>query len=108
MSDAGVDRWGHLEYLRGFVSRPHLVDLLDVLGGGPMTVVQLRSALGGGRQGVSRALRELMIGGLVTGDMPGSRDGSPPAGERYHHTERGRAVVRLLSRFSVWNSLYDE
>jgi len=108
MSDADVDRWGHLEYLRGLISRPRLVDLLDVLAAGPMTVVQMRAALGGGRQGVSRALRELMIGGLVAGDMPGSRDGSAPAGERYHHTERGRAVVGLLSRFSVWNSLYDE
>ena len=108
MSDIGVDRWGHLEYLRGLVSRPHLVDLLDVLAAGPMTVVQMRAALGGRRQRVSRALRELTIGGLVTGDTAGSRDGSPPAGERYHHTERGRAVVGLLSNFSVWSSLYDE
>ena len=108
MSDAGVDRWGHLEYLRGLVSRPHLVDLLDVLAAGPMTVVQMRAALGGGRQGVRRALRELIVGGLVTGDTPGSRDGSALAGERYAHTERGRAVVASLSRFSVWNSLYDE
>jgi DNA-binding transcriptional ArsR family regulator len=108
MSDAAAECWGHLEYLRGLVSRPHLVDLLDVLAAGPMTVVQMRAALGGGRQGVSRALRELMIGGLVTDDKPGSRDGSAPAGECYHHTERGRAVVALLSRFSVWNSLYDE
>jgi len=48
-----------------------------------------------------------MIGGSVTSDMPGSRDGSAPAGEHYHHTERGRAVVGSLSQFSVWNSLYE-
>ncbi len=108
MSDAGVDSWGHLEYLRDLVSRPRLVDLLDVLAAGPMTVVQMRAALGGGRRGVRKVLRELMIGGLVTGDTPGSRDGSALAGERYQHTERGRAVVGLLSRFSVWTSLYDQ
>ncbi|WP_167098244.1 MarR family transcriptional regulator [Mycobacterium sp. DL592] len=108
MSDAGLDRWGHLEYLRGLVSRPRLVDLLDVLAAGPMTVVQIRAALGVGRPAVRRALRELIIGGLVTGDTPGSRDGSALAGESYQHTERGRAVVGLLSRFSVWTSLYDE
>ena len=61
-----------------------------------------------GGEGVTLALRELMIGGLVIGDTPGSRDGSALAGERYQHTERGRAVVGLLSRFSVWTSLYDE
>ena len=108
MSDAGVDRWGQLEYLRGLVSRPRLVDLLDVLAAGPMTLVQMRAAVGGGRNGVRRTLRELMIGGLVIGDTPGSRDGSALAGERYQHTERGRAVVGLLSRFSVWTSLYDD
>ena len=108
MSDDCLDRWCHLELLRGLVSRPHLVDLLDVLAAGPMTVVQMRAALGGGRQGVRRALRELMIGGLVTGDTPGSRDGSALAGERYQHTERGRVVVGLLSRFSVWTALYDD
>jgi hypothetical protein len=30
------------------------------------------------------------------------------ATERYQRTERGRVVVALLSRFSVWTALYDE
>ena len=93
--------------LRRLVSHQHVVEVLDVLAAGPMTAAQLSAALPRGRR-LTSALRELVISGLVTGDIPGTRDGVAPANERYQHTERGRVILGLLSNFSVWNSLYDE
>jgi DNA-binding HxlR family transcriptional regulator len=94
--------------LRLLVSKQHVVEVLDVLAAGPMTAAQLSAALPRGRRRLTSALRELVISGLVTGDIPGTRDGVAPANERYQHTERGRVILGLLSNFSVWNSLYDE
>jgi hypothetical protein len=107
MSDCSLDRWGSLDHLRELVSRPYLVDVLEVLAAGPLTIAQMRSALPGSRRALLRVLRDLVVAGLVTGGMPGSRDGLGSNEEPYRHTARGQAVVALLSRFSVWTTLYD-
>lgn len=108
MSEASVDRWGGREKLREMVSRPHVVEVLDVLTAGPLTIAQMQSALPGARRGLGRAVRDLLVSGLVVAAAPGSRDEWATADQRYRHTARGRAVVALLSRFSVWVSLYDD
>jgi len=94
--------------LRRLVSQQHVVEVLDVLAAGPMTAAQLSAALPRGRRRLTVALRELVISGLVAGDIPGTRDGVAPANERYQHTERGRFILELLSNLSVWNSLYGD
>ena len=108
MSDYGIDQWGDLERLRELVSRPYLIDLLDVLEGGPLTIEEMRFALPGARRRLVRALRDLVAAGLVIGGAPGSRDALGSDDELYQHSERGRATVELLSRFSVWTALYGE
>ncbi|BBY65115.1 hypothetical protein [Mycolicibacterium helvum] len=108
MSDCGLDRWGSREHLRELVSRPYLVDVLDVLTAGPMTIAQMQSALPGARRAVVQVLRDLVVTGLIVGGTPGSRDGMGSYDERYQCTARGRSVVALLSRFSIWTALYDE
>lgn len=94
--------------MRELVSRRYLVEVLDALAAGPMTLEQMRSALpGGARWDLVPALRDLVVTGLVAGGTPGSRDSMGSLDEPYDYTARGRAVVDLLSRFSVWTSLYD-
>ncbi|TGD87294.1 hypothetical protein BayCH28_12940 [Mycolicibacterium sp. CH28] len=106
MSDPGVGLGGHREQLRDLVSRPHLVDVLDVLSTGPMTLPQMGAVLPRGRRGIARALHDLVLRGLVTGE-PGSRDHVAAAHERYRCTARGQTIVALLSKYSVWAALHD-
>lgn len=99
--------WEHLTALRELVGRPHVVEVLEALRGGPMTVAEMGSTLPRSRRNAGQVIRDLMLAGLVAGSTAGSRD-DPPAGERYQHTERGRDVVRMLSSYAVWVSLHDQ
>ena len=96
-----------LRRLRELVSQPYVVEVLDALSSGPMTVQQLRSAIPRGRRGISRVVRDLVVCGLVNSGAAGSRDDLAAADMRYQHTEHGRLVVRMLTSFSVWTILYD-
>jgi len=106
MPDARPDSGGLLPDLRALVGRPYLAELLDALSQRPMTARQLRVALPRSRRVIGGALRDLVVGRLVTGGTAGSWDEGVPADTRYRITERGRLAVRMLSSFSVWELLY--
>ncbi len=93
--------------LRRLVGRPHVLELLDALSSGPMTIREMQSALPAARREIATALRDLVVVRLVTRAKPGSWDDMGSADTRYRHTELGRVAVRMLSRFSVWTSFYD-
>lgn len=107
MSDCGLDQWGSRANLRELISRPYLVDVLDVLTDGPLTIAEIQSEVPGARRNLVQALRDLVVTGLVIGGMPGSCDGIGSNDSLYQHSERGRDIVELLSRFTVWTALYD-
>jgi DNA-binding HxlR family transcriptional regulator len=107
MPEASPDAGDSVRKLRELVSQPHVIEVLDALSSGPMTMQQLRSAIPRARRGISRVLRDLVVCGLVNSGTAGSRDDLAAADLRYQHTEQGRLVVRMLASFSVWTMLYD-
>ena len=93
--------------LRELVSHPHVVEVLDALSHGPMTLADIRSTVPAGRRGLATALRLLAAGGLVTRSDAGSWDVHPPHHAVYRHTELGRMVFASLSSFSFWTEIFD-
>ncbi len=89
------------------VGQPHVLEVLDVLSSGPMTMREIQAALRLRRRAIGAALRDLVVGRLVTGATAGSWDDIGSADNRYRHTERGRLAVLVLSRLSVWTAFYD-
>jgi DNA-binding HxlR family transcriptional regulator len=93
--------------LRELVSHAHVVELLDALSIGTMTFADLRPHVRTGRRGLAAALRLVGARGLVTRSDNGTWDTEPCFGAVYRLTDRGRRVVEVLSKFSVWTAICD-
>jgi hypothetical protein len=93
--------------LRELVSHPHVVEVLDALSHGPMTLADMRSKVHAGRRGLAAALRIVAARGLVAKEDNGSWDTNAVGNTVYRHTDRGRRMVETLSRFSVWTTMFD-
>jgi hypothetical protein len=92
---------------REVLSHPHVVEVLDALRHGPMSLADLRSHVRAGRRGMALALRVLAAGGLVAKNDTGSWDAVAPDNMVYRHTDRGRRLAEQLSSFSVWTSMLE-
>lgn len=93
--------------LRELVSHRHVVELLDALAHGPMTLAEIRSNVPTGRRGLAAALRLVAARGLVARSDNGSWDTDAPMSVVYRPTEVGRRVINALSRFSVWTAMLE-
>jgi DNA-binding transcriptional ArsR family regulator len=93
--------------LRELLSHPHVVEVLDALSRGPMTVARISAHVPAGRRGLEAALRIVAAHGLVAKEGNGSWDTDAPGNTVYRHTGRGRRVVDALSRFSAWTTMFD-
>ncbi|MFF0607253.1 winged helix-turn-helix domain-containing protein [Nocardia tengchongensis] len=98
---------GELSALRQLLNHRGVVEVLDLLAGGPRTVRELRSELGLRRPGVSRVLRLLAAYGIIEADVTGSWDEALETGDPVRLTGRGWRTVELLSSFAVWEALYE-
>jgi DNA-binding transcriptional ArsR family regulator len=92
---------------REVLSHPHVVEVLDALVHGPMSLADLRSHLRAGRRGMAVALRVLAAHGLVAKNDTGSWDAVAPDYTAYRQTYRGRRIAEQLSSFSVWTSMLE-
>jgi DNA-binding transcriptional ArsR family regulator len=93
--------------LRDLLSHPHVVEVLDALSHGSMTVADMRSNLRAGRRALAKALRIIAAHGLVIKDDNGSWDTNAPGNTVYRQTARGRQIVEMLTRLSVWTAMFD-
>lgn len=84
-----------------------MLEVLDALTRGPMTLADLRTHVHAGRRGLAAALRLVGARGLVTRNDTGSWDIDAPVGAVYRHTDLGRVVVAALSCYSLWTAMYD-
>jgi DNA-binding HxlR family transcriptional regulator len=82
------------------VSHAHVLEVLDALTRGPMTLADLSTNVHAGRHGLAAALRLVGARGLVMRNDSGSWDTEPPADAVYRHTDLGRVVVEALTRSS--------
>ena len=89
------------------VSHPHVIEVLDALSHGPMTVADIRPNVSAGRRRLAVALRIIAARGLVIKDDNGSWDTNAPGNTVYRQTARGRQIVEALSHFSVWTAMFD-
>jgi hypothetical protein len=93
--------------LRDVVSHPHVIEVLDALRWGPMSVAENGSRVPAGRRGLVVALKVVAAYGLVTRTEGGSWDVEAPTDALYRHTDLGRLTVETLSRFSVWMAMFE-
>lgn len=93
--------------VRELLSHPNVVEVLDALSGRPMTVADMRANIPSGRRALAAALRILAAHGLVTKSAGGSWDSIVPRNRVYGLTDRGRALVKTLSRLSVWTQMLE-
>jgi DNA-binding HxlR family transcriptional regulator len=93
--------------LSELVSHPHVVEVLDALRYGPMTLADIRSRVPAGPLGLAEALRVVAAHGLVTRNDNGSWDTAAPVNAVYRHTDLGRLTVETLSDFSVWTRMFE-
>jgi DNA-binding HxlR family transcriptional regulator len=98
--DAGSD-------LRELVSHRYVIEVLDALSNGPMTLADIRSSIHAGRRELAAAVRLIAARGLVTRDDTGSWDTDASNNAIYRHTDLGRVVFESLSRFSFWTRVFD-
>jgi DNA-binding transcriptional ArsR family regulator len=96
-----------VRHLRDLVGHRHVVETLDALSHGPMTVAQMTRQHGVGRRGVTAALRVIAARGLVSSSRAGSWDAAAARDTRYCLNDRGLAVIATLSRLSIWTVLVD-
>ncbi|HKP40531.1 methyltransferase family protein [Mycobacterium sp.] len=89
------------------VSHAYVLEILDALSRGPMTLADLTTHIHAGRRGLAAALRLVGARGLITRNDNGSWDIDGPVGTVYHHTDLGRVVVEALSCYSLWTAMYD-
>jgi DNA-binding HxlR family transcriptional regulator len=104
MRDVGGDDGSDL---RALVSHRYVIEVLDALSNGPMTLADIRSSIHGGRRELAAAVRLVAARGLVTRNDTGSWDTDASVDATYRHTDLGRAVFELLSRFSFWTTVFD-
>jgi DNA-binding HxlR family transcriptional regulator len=93
--------------LRELVSHRYVVEVLDALSHGPMTLADIRSSIHAGRRELAAAVRLVAARGLVTRNDTGSWDTDASVHAVYRHTDLGRAVFESLSRFSFWTTVFD-
>src|ERR1700704_261807 len=93
--------------LRALVSHRYVIEVLDALSNGPMTLADIRSSIHGGRRELAAAVRLGAARGLVTSKDTGSWGTDAAVDATYRHTDLGRAVFELLSRFSFWTTVFD-
>jgi DNA-binding HxlR family transcriptional regulator len=93
--------------LRELVSHRYVVEVLDALSHGPMTLADIRSSIHAGRRELAAAVLLVAARGLVTRNDTGSWDTDAPVHAVYRHTDLGRAVFESLSRFSFWTTVFD-
>ena len=105
MRDVGGNDESHL---RELVSHRYVVEVLDALSQGPMTMADIRASIGAGRRELAAAVRLVAARGLVTRNDTGSWDTDASVHAVYQHTDRGAAVFDSLSRFSFWTTAFDE
>jgi DNA-binding HxlR family transcriptional regulator len=94
--------------VRELVSHPHVVEVLDALSSGPMTLADLRASVPSARRGLTAALRILAAHGVVTAGDGGSWDNIARGNTVYRYTDRGRALFETLSRLSAWTKMFDD
>jgi DNA-binding HxlR family transcriptional regulator len=87
------------------VSHPQVIEILDALSHGPMTVASMRAHAHAGRRALAEAVRLVATRGLVTRNDDGTCDIDASADVVYRHTDVGRRVVEMLSHFSVWSTI---
>jgi DNA-binding HxlR family transcriptional regulator len=104
MRDVGGDDWSDL---RALVSHRYVVEVLDALSSGPMTMADIRSSIHAGRRELAAAVRLVAARGLVTRNDTGSWDTDASVDAIYRHTDLGRVVFESLSRFSFWTTVFD-
>ena len=104
MADVGGDDGSDL---RALVSHRYVIEVLDALSNGPMTLADIRSSIHGGRRELAAAVRLVAAHGLVTRDDTGSWDTDASINAIYRHTDLGRVVFESLSRFSFWTRVFD-
>lgn len=93
--------------LRELVSHPNVVELLDALSRGPMTLAEMRSHVATSPRRLADALRIVAAHGLVARSDNGSWDDNAPVDTTYLHTAQGREVVERLANLAVWTTLFD-
>jgi DNA-binding HxlR family transcriptional regulator len=93
--------------LRELVSHRYVVEVLDALSDGPMTLADIRSSVHAGRRELAAAVRLVAARGLVTRSDTGSWDTDASVHAVYRHTDLGRDVYEALSRFSFWTTVFD-
>jgi DNA-binding HxlR family transcriptional regulator len=93
--------------VRELVSHPYVVEVLDALSGGPMTLADLRASVPSARRGLTVALRILAAHGLVAAAGGGSWDNIARGNTVYLHTDRGQALFETLSRMSAWTTMLE-
>jgi DNA-binding HxlR family transcriptional regulator len=93
--------------LRELVSHRFVVEVLDALSHGPMTLAEIRKSSGASRRELAAAVRLVAARGLVTRNDTGSWDTDASIHAVYRHTDLGRAVFESLSRFSFWTTVFD-
>jgi DNA-binding HxlR family transcriptional regulator len=93
--------------LRELVSHRYVVEVLDTLSHGPMTLADIRSSIHAGRRELAAAVRLVAARGLVTRSDTGSWDTDASPNAVYRHTDLGRVVFEALSRFSFWTTVFD-
>jgi len=89
------------------VSHAHVLEVLDALTRGPMTLADLSTHVHAGWRGLAAALRLVGARGLVTRNDHGSWDTDAPVDAVYRHTDLGWVVVEALSCYSLWTAMYD-
>jgi DNA-binding HxlR family transcriptional regulator len=103
----GGGEWSPAFDPRDVVSHPHVVEILDALRHGPMSLADLRSSVRAGRRGLASALRVVAAHGLVVKNDTGSWDGVASDDAVYRQTDHGRRLAEQLTSFSVWTSMLE-
>ena len=92
--------------LRELLSRPYVLEALDVLSAGPLTTAALVRLVHAGRRTVRDTVHSLAVEGLVGRHDGGSWDTRPTPDTRFTLTPAGRALVDRLWQPDVWTDLY--
>lgn len=87
------------------LSRPYVLEILDALSAGPLTVTALISEVHAGRRTVLLTLRGLAVAALVGRHDGGSWDTRPTPDTRFTLTAAGRALVEELWQSDAWIDL---
>jgi DNA-binding HxlR family transcriptional regulator len=93
--------------LRQLLGHPNVVEVLDVLSDGPLTLADMKARTAASRRALAVALRVLVAHGLVSASDSGTWDSITRGHRVYRHTDHGAAVVEALSHFATWTTLFE-